>query len=159
MKKLLSSVAAAIITTGLVATWQIGGCIPEIPDVPPVVVPPAPEPEPQPEPPPKPEPPVTVATAVVILLETADSTTEQAAVINAIRQDAVYGPLTTVLDRDSVDSDGKPLASVAACLAFLGADKPLPRVVGLAGGKPVVESPLPATGADLVAVLKQWGLK
>jgi hypothetical protein len=117
---------------------------------------PAPGPGPTPPPNPTPLPPATTPTGVVILYENDDLTPEQARLLNTARNDPLMRRQVYTLDKDAETEDETPLPLAVAARKHAG-NRPLPVVIALYSDDsfgPVAD--LPATPADLLALLKAW---
>jgi hypothetical protein len=123
--------------------------------------PPKPPPPDPPVPPPEPPGPVAPTKLVVVIVE---ETAAAVATRGAFLADrpladfmAAHGHRWRVVDKDVTGADGKPPADVVRFLDRAKAAK-LPTLFLVdPKGRTVHEGPVPATAAELAALLKKWG--
>lgn len=119
-----------------------------------------PEPQPGPSPGPTPTPAPAGKVWLFSVTETKDQTPDQASVLNSEEAEkyiASKGWAWRKADKDVVDQNGQVPSDLSRWLER-AKGKPLPYLIAADdGGMVIHEGPLPATAADLVALLKRLG--
>jgi hypothetical protein len=113
-----------------------------------------------PVPPPVPPTPTpTTAVKAVILLESSNQTVGQARLLTELRNDKAWSKLVLLLDPQTKDQSNQPDPQTQAAVKAVGSQS-LPRLLlADAAGSFVGVEPLPATFAELKAVLTAKGVK